>query len=414
MSGTKLLNQSGKNLTSLMGEHYLRSHHEAAEGKPVVWIAIIVPIELLKGFDLVVAIPESHSAMCAARSVGPAQCEAAEAQGYSIDLCSYARIDLGTYFQGGQGSPSMGLPKPDLLISNNNNCSLLQKWFDVYHRLDKVPHFLLDVPFCYGPQREKDLLYIVEQYKAMIAFIEEHTGQKFDIDKVRQALEYNRQASRLWKEFLALAKHRPAGITAFDSFAHMAPFLSRFRGTKEQVEHLTILVAEAREQMAAGLYPVPEEKYRLLWDNIAPWHQMRSMSTRLREMGANIVHATYTGCMGSLEGQVSLFDGPTDDPLRHLARQANFSMCPHGLNLRAGAMTEMIEQYSVDGVIFVSNHSCKPYSVMQMDQKEMVTTATGVPSVLLDVDHADSRKYSESAVFLRLEALLEKIDAQRA
>jgi hypothetical protein len=32
---------------------------------------------------------------------------------------------------------------------------------------------------------------------------------------------------------------------------------------------------------------------------------------------------------------------------------------------------------------------------------------------MIDVDHADERKYSEEAAFTRLEALLETIDAKR-
>ncbi|MCB2185546.1 MAG: 2-hydroxyacyl-CoA dehydratase family protein [Deltaproteobacteria bacterium] len=414
MASTRLLPQASRNLSRLMGEYYLRCHQEAAAGKPVAWIAIIVPIELLRGFDLVLAVPENHAAMCAAKGVGPAQCEAAEAAGYSLDLCSYARIDLGTTFQGGRGSPTGGLPRADLLISNNNNCSLLPKWFDVYRRRQGTPHFLLDVPFCYGPQREKDLQYILSQYHELIRFIEEHTGQKFDLDRVRQAVACTQQAHRLWRRLLALARQRPAGITAFDTFAHMAPFLSRLRGGPELVAHLELLVREVEEQMARGEFPVPEEKYRLLWDNIAPWHQLRAMRSRLQGLGANLVYASYTGCIGALEGGTFLADLPDPDPLRHLARRANFSVCPYGLHLRSQVMQQVIRDYAIDGVIFVSNRSCKPYSVMQMDQKELITAATGVPGVLVDLDHADSRKYSEDAVFLRLEALLENIDAGRA
>jgi benzoyl-CoA reductase/2-hydroxyglutaryl-CoA dehydratase subunit BcrC/BadD/HgdB len=79
--------------------------------------------------------------MCAAKKAGAVQAEKAEAWGYSEDICSYARIDLGTSFDSGRGSPTMGLPAPDLLVSNNDNCSLLVKWFDVYRRELHIPHF---------------------------------------------------------------------------------------------------------------------------------------------------------------------------------------------------------------------------------------------------------------------------------
>ena len=77
-------------------------------------------------------------------------------------------------------------------------------------------------------------------------------------------------------------------------------------------------------------------------------------------------------------------------------------------------MKEVIENNGIDGVVFASNRSCKVYSLMQMDQMELIREELGIPCVMIDVDHADERKYSEESVFTRLEALLEMIDARRA
>lgn len=224
---TKMLkSKSRESLGKIMTRYYEGNHSEAAKCKFVIWVAIVVPTELLKGFDVIVCAPESHSAMCAARKMGTSQCEKAEKEGYSMDLCSYARIDLGTVMDNGRGSPSMGLPKPDLLISNNDNCSLLVKWFDVYHRELGIPHFMLDVPFCYEPQKEKDLQYILTQFGDLIELIEDLTGQRFDYDKVREAVQETDKSMKHWVRFLGLAAHRPSGNTAFDTFAHMAPYFT--------------------------------------------------------------------------------------------------------------------------------------------------------------------------------------------
>ena len=68
--------KSRENLGRIMNRYYEGNHAEAAKGKFVIWIAIIVPTELLKGFDVIVCTPESHSAMCAARKMSADQCEA--------------------------------------------------------------------------------------------------------------------------------------------------------------------------------------------------------------------------------------------------------------------------------------------------------------------------------------------------
>ncbi|MBD3253652.1 MAG: 2-hydroxyacyl-CoA dehydratase [Candidatus Lokiarchaeota archaeon] len=396
-----------------MKQYYIGNHLMAKSDKPVVWIAIVVPIELLKGFDLVVAVPENHSAMCAAKRVGVLQAEKAESKGYSMDLCSYARIDLGTLFANGKGSPSQGLPKPDFLISDNNNCSLLVKWFDVISRELDIEHFVLDVPFCYEPMKEKDLQYIVAQFRSLIDFTESITNQKFEINKVQRAIEYTNKAIKHWKRFLSYAQHHPSGITAFDSFVHMAPYLTWHRGTRKIVKHFKMLADETEQQMKEGQFPVPNEKYRLLWDNIAPWHQLRPMSSRLAELDANIIYASYTSCMGTIEGKIDAYTLNKLQPLKSLARVQNATVCPYGLDLRTQAMSEMIKRYDIDGIVFTNNFSCKVYSIMQLDLMKNIQHKYEIPCVMIDVDHADVRKYNEANVFLKLEALIEQIDVKR-
>ena len=406
---------SGKRLTQILTNDYLNLHQKAGEGAFVVWVAIVVPVELFNGFDNVVfAVPESHAALSAAKGVGMLQCEKAEHYGYSMDICSYARIDIGTMMSGGKDSPTFGLPRPHLLVSDNNNCSLLVKWFDIYHREWNVPHFILDVPFCYEMQKETDLRYIVEQFKDLIKTIETLSGQKFNIDRVKEALRNSSEAAKQYKRFIDCAVYRPSGITAFDSFVQMAPLLTS-RGRPEVAEHFRMLADETEERIKSGQFPVPNEKYRLLWDSIAPWHQLRKMSTRLAGLDANIIAASYTSCIGGLEGSYEFIQEYREgDPLESLARVQNFSVCPYGMDLRFKAMSWAASHYGIDGFVFASNRSCKVYSVMQMDLQKWITEDLGIPSIMIDVDHADVRKYNEESAFLRIEALLESIDAGRA
>ena len=405
--------RSKQNLGRILTKYYQGNHVRAAEGGFVIWTSVAIPFELLQGFDVIACTPESHAAMCAARRVGPVQCEKAERAGFSMDLCSYARIDLGTVLDEGRDSPSMGLPKPDLLISHNANCSLIVKWFDVYHREFGIPHFILDIPFCYQSQQEKDRRYILDQFQDLIRLIEDLAGQKFDFDKVRQAVGHTNEALGHWTRFLRFAAHHPSGVTAFDSFAHMAPALTWLRGTPEVTEHFKMLAEETEEEMAAGRYPVPNEKYRLLWDSIAPWHQMRAMSTRLAELEANIVWSSYASSIGRIEKSIDWFEWDGGDPLEYLARIQNSAWCAYGMELRYQSLKEMVERYDIDGLVFASNRSCKVYSLMQMDMQRRLTESLGLPSVMVDVDHADVRKYSESNVLLRVEAMLERIEAAR-
>ncbi len=405
--------KAGKNLARIVSQSYIDLHAKANEGAFVVWIAAFVPSTLFLGFEnLVYSVPESHSALCAAKRAGVTLSEQAEERGYSMDLCSYARIDIGSAFTEGKNDPTYGMPKPDLIITDNNNCTLLAKWFDVYHREWGVPHFILDVPFAYEDQKEKDLDYIVEQFNDMIKTIERLSGQKFDLEKARQATVITSKVHAEWKRFLRCAEHRPAGITVFDTFINMAPMLVS-RGRPECLEHITLIADEAEKNIEEGRFPVPDEKYRLLWDSIAPWHQLKNMANMLKERSATIISASYTYCVGGLEGQYDLYSYDGGDPIRYLARTQNFALCAMGLENRLKLMKEAATRNSIDGIIFASNRSCKVYSLMQIDQMKRISDELGIPAVMIDVDHADVRKYSESGALLRLEALLEKIDSSR-
>jgi benzoyl-CoA reductase/2-hydroxyglutaryl-CoA dehydratase subunit BcrC/BadD/HgdB len=71
----------------------------------------------------------------------------------------------------------------------------------------------------------------------------------------------------------------------------------------------------------------------------------------------------------------------------------------------------MIDRYQLDGVILHSDRSCKPYSIGQLDQQDRLIKDHGVPALLLEADHNDSRSFSEDQVAKRLDAFIEMLHA---
>jgi benzoyl-CoA reductase/2-hydroxyglutaryl-CoA dehydratase subunit BcrC/BadD/HgdB len=119
--------------------------------------------------------------------------------------------------------------------------------------------------------------------------------------------------------------------------------------------------------------------------------------------------------MGTIEGNIKRYQLNPGNPLEELARIQNFSVCPYGLDLRFRAMSKMVDKFDIDGIVFTSNFSCKVYSVMQLDlMNKMKEKYPEIPSVMINLDHADVRKYNEEKVFVKIEALLEKIDSSRS
>lgn len=98
----------------------------------------------------------------------------------------------------------------------------------------------------------------------------------------------------------------------------MAPIL--LPGTRQLAEHYRLLAEETGEQVRAGVPGVPDERYRLLWDNIAPWHQLRKMSSRLAGLArTSPARATPTASAPS-RGRYDPYEFDGTDPLAWLAR----------------------------------------------------------------------------------------------
>lgn len=82
-------------LNQLTAKHYDGALAAKAEGKPVVWATSICPNELLDAMDLATVYPENYAAAIGARKEAMKFIEQAEGIGYSADICSYARVNMG-------------------------------------------------------------------------------------------------------------------------------------------------------------------------------------------------------------------------------------------------------------------------------------------------------------------------------
>ena len=82
-------------LGELLAKHYDDAFKAKAEGRPVVWSTSIAPQELLEAMDIAVVYPENHAAAVGARKDAPQFIAKSEGDGYSSDICSYARVNIG-------------------------------------------------------------------------------------------------------------------------------------------------------------------------------------------------------------------------------------------------------------------------------------------------------------------------------
>ena len=299
----------------------------------------------------------------------------------------------------------MGLPKPDFLVCANNICGSVTKWYEVLARLFDVPLVYFDMPFIHDELTENSIDYVTQQIKHAIAQMESILGRKFDMDRFTEVAMLSAEASSLWGEILGTCKNIPSPISAFDGFILMAPIVT-LRGQQKVLDFYRMLKEEVDERVANEIASVPGEKYRLLWDNLPIWFKMRDLSEKFVDLHACIAASTYLNAWAA-----TTLD--TTEPIRGLAHAYACAFVNQSIQHRAELMRTIVEDYSVDGIVFHSNRSCRPYSFGQYDIKEMLTEWTGVPGILIEADMNDERSYAEGPIFTRLEAFIETLQPRR-
>ena len=384
----------------MMAMHFSKGRRPEILRK-VAWVTSGAPVELLRALDFYTFYPENHGAICGSSRQSVSISIEAENQGYSRDLCSYARTDIGSVLSG--KTPLKFIPSPDLLVACTNICQTVLHWYRILAYHFNVPLIIIDTPFIYDQATDHAIVYVQKQIEDAVPVIEMVAGQSLSVKRLREITSLSRQASQLWMQILDLCQNKPAPISALDQFIAMAPIVS-LRGESRTVDVYGQMLAEVEERVTQGVGALHNERKRLLWDNLPIWYALRYLADFLGPSGIVLAASTYTSAWGKL---ANMFD--PDSPFESAARTYMHPILNRSTGDKMKTMMEMVNDFQLDGVILHSDRSCKPYSIGQMDQRDQFVNQHGIPALLLEADHNDSRAFSEEQVENRLEAFCEML-----
>ena len=390
-----------KKMKELMTNYYIEA--KTTRQKPIAWVTSGAPVEFLYAMDVLPIYPENYAAMCAASHQSVELMEAAEAAGFSQDICAYARTDFGADIL--QGGPAAGLPAPHFLLCSTNICKTVIKWYEVVARKYDVPLFIVDTPFLHDGLSRALIDYTISQFKDLEHFLADFLKRPFDHDRLIEVLSLSRDASMYWRKMLYLCKTIPAPINSLDSFIHLGPIVT-LRGTRECVDYYKFLYEEVAERARKKIGSIPDEKYRVLWDNLPVWFKMSRLGKFFEEKSCALVVTTYANSWGGLDDYK---EDPTGDVYTAIASAYLNVYINLGFKERIKYLAQLIEEFSLTGFIMHSNRSCKPYSVGMYRLQEELSKLTGKPGVVIEADQNDPRVYSDAQVETRLEAFIESM-----
>ncbi len=406
-SGIKKIAASGT-MRKLMADHFYELDRAVKEGHPkVAWCTSVGPAELLRAMGFLVYFPENHGAMLGATRMAGETIPAANAIGYSPDICSYLTSDIGAFVQGRtplsdayEGIASV--PKPDVLVYNTNQCRDVQDWLAWYGKHWSRPVIGIECYRSVGDVTDVHVAGIAGQIEALVPTLEEVSGVKFDIDRLREAVRLSRQCSDLWKDVLETAAVRPSPLTYFDSTIHMAPAVV-MRGTQSAIDYYNELLPELKARVADGVAAVDGERLRLYWEGMPIWGRLRDLATLFLDLRTCVVASTYANSwiFTSLD---------PDDPFNSMARAYTELFIVRSDPAKEQYIEEMINTFSVDGIIFHDAKTCPTNTNCQHGMPERISERLGVPSITIAGDLNDLRCYSDEQAKTQIEAFVEQLE----
>ena len=370
-------------------------------GEKVGWCASNFPQEITTAMDIKVVFPENMGAAVGAKGGGLRMCQHAEDMGYSADLCSYSRINFA--YADLKKCEELEIPFPDFLLCCNNICNCMIKWYENLALELDIPLILIDIPHLDAMECDTDRIkYIRAQFDDAIAQLEEITGKKMDYDKLRSVMEVSQRSSQAWLKAVSYMQCEPSPFSGFDIFNNMAVACVG-RGTVEAAEAFEALAEDYAALAAEGKSSFKgEEKYRILFEGIACWANLKFTYKTLQTRGINLTASVYGPAFSFLYSNL-------DELMAAYSYVPNSNCFERELKLR---VDDAINN-KVDGAIFHMNRSCKHWSGNLYEMERQFREQTGVPTVCFDGDQSDPRAFSEAQYETRVEALMEIMDENK-
>ena len=391
---------------------YTDSYVARENGQLVCWSSSIAPSEFCEVMDIIMLYPENHAAAVAAKKYAETMINVAESKGYDVDLCAYSRVNLaymellkeeartGVTPQILADCPAPRMPIPDLVITCNNICNTLLKWYENLAVDFGVPYIVIDVPYNHTmPVSKHAKEYIVDQFKYCIKQLEEICGKPFDYDKFVKVQEQTQRSVEAWDRAMAVCSHRPSPMNGFDMFNYMGLVVSARSKHSTEVT-FNKLYEEMAEHIKNGTSTFRGEKevFRTAWEGIAVWPYLGATSKPLKALGANVVGSTYPGAW-------SIHYGIGD--LEAMAEGYSKMYSNTSLENKVDIISSVIEDTYCDGITYHLNRSCKLMDFLNVETAELVKERTGKPYVSFDGDQADPRAFSPAQYETRVQALAE-------
>lgn len=365
-------------------EHMMMSLVADALGRQnsYIWGNIFAPCEIIQCFGLHTLSIETLACYLSGYHLEDYFIDFAQNKGIAPTLCSYHKTFVGAIDSG-------AVPVPQYAVTTSLSCDGNLNTFRYLQKRKGVPFTLLDVP--YGDD-SASIAYLAEQLRGFARKLEELTGVRFEIRKLKEALRIENETRKELVRFFELQSiYWYPGELISHLYLMMGMHLKI--GTVEFLE----LIRKMNEEIQT--YPRFQGK-KILWVHLMPFYQ-ESLQYYFNENKEYQIIASdmVLDYMEELD---------PEHPFEALAGKLIHNLYNGSYAHKAQMVEKLADHLKPDAVVQFCHWGCKQSSGGSMLLKEKIQEK-GIPMLILDGDGIDRRNSHDGQIKTRLEAFLEMI-----
>lgn len=345
------------------------------------------PGELLAAYDVIPFDFELASGLLGVAGMQMPPILSAESKGYPIDLCSFHRASIGAFLDG-------YFPKPDLLITTSYFCDSKVKTNEALSLFSNKKSMLLYVP---AEINRDSIRYVEKQLRDISQAIADASGQKFDEDRLKEAVRSSNRARKTQLEFLELLKQSPAPWGGQGLISYSINGLV-FSGTEIKELLDREFLNEAKHRVEAGEYC--PEKHRIYWFAWLPAYRSNLFEILARGGVSIPLCETYNVYWDEID---------ENKPFEGLAMKCLRNPFIGQTSRRIQGLDEIVDDYRIDGGLLFATPACR-HSKTAARLIHDAFTELNKPFLVLDMDISDPRGYSPEQIQTRIESFIELLE----
>ena len=404
------------------------------EGRPIGWsmvnFNINEPIAKAMGMELV--FPENYGAFSASVRKTEPYLERSSVEGFPETLCGYARNCLGyaslmaeNDMKPPEGAPGGGMAKPTILLSSGVICDARYKWFQALGRYLEAPVWTLEIPmtgtkeFYLPGNKEATIKFMVNALKEFVVFLEKLLNKKMDWDRLSAIVDQTYKTIYLLHEIDLLRKAVPSPMVAQDFWAVMIPYFF-LPDDPESYEFYERVYAEVKNRVDNKIGAIPNEKYRMMFSELPPWHTLDFFDQIAEKFGIATVMESWSYHPQSPVPEEDIKG--VSDPLELIAR-----LCYHKFtefadtSLKLGVDPSFFvapyfhyaPEFRADGIMCHLLRSCRPATYTLLHLGNALLEEFKIPSIVIDGDIVDQRVFNEEEALSKVEAFVDTMEHYR-